>query len=117
MYIFLIHDLIPMSHILFEYDIDSIHGHVLNCWGHFCAAEGWLSRRRTPLKQTTAAFNEKTKEEEELKLGKKAKSDQKKQQQQQQVSGYQSQCSCLTSPPPCLLLPHRYIIARFISFI
>ncbi|KAL8444113.1 hypothetical protein Emed_006400 [Eimeria media] len=52
---------------------------------HKAGGEGWLSRRRAPVKQTTAAFNEKTKEEEELKLGKKAKSDQKKQQQQQQV--------------------------------
>lgn len=52
---------------------------------HKASGEGWLSRRRAPVKQTTAAFNEKTKEEEELKLGKKAKSDQKKQQQQQQA--------------------------------
>lgn len=52
---------------------------------HKAGGEGWLSRRRAPVKQTTAAFNEKTKEEEELKLGKKAKSDQKKQQQQQQA--------------------------------
>lgn len=52
---------------------------------HKASGEGWLSRRRAPIKQTTAAFNEKTKEEEELKLGKKAKSDQKKQQQQQQA--------------------------------
>lgn len=52
---------------------------------HKAGGEGWLSRRRAPLKQTTAAFNEKTKEEEELKLGKKAKSDQRKQQQQQQA--------------------------------
>ncbi|KAL8454949.1 hypothetical protein Emag_001202 [Eimeria magna] len=52
---------------------------------HKAGGEGWLSRRRVPVKQTTAAFNEKTKEEEELKLGKKAKSDQKKQQQQQQA--------------------------------
>lgn len=48
-------------------------------------SEGWLNRRRQPVKQTTAAFNEKTKEEEELRLGKKGKSEQRKQMQLQQA--------------------------------